>query len=831
MKTPGQLPRAGWKTLAAPAKTPPPELEADGQRLVATLAASWCERYDYNIRSTGYNDGGHHYECIFSRPQEELPVPNTIVRTRFCIVAPQAASDSPKLLFSFEEGDLRHVWQLHRDASGKWQATVGQQDGSLRHGYFEKYLDRYVAEKKIACQRGISLVTPFEESRLPPPAEYEEEEEYDSEEDSPEEEFGSRASVLKVAENDIRNMEPVDPEMAEALRVALQDAGLACNAAACPTSLSELLGNVFDAADEEDAGELPHYEVSLLLGATLSGLGLEPWDIQLLLTSAQENHDGLIDCKAFIQAAPEVIQELRRRRLAYKARGLPGIEISPEAVQHCFGLEAGDTAIAMQQLFAQWALDEPSCAKYEVVQDLEVMFGGTSKRRESQPGMGSKSRRSKESWASKRAPWQGGPGSPTSPAESLRLEDEVLVGLKRRACRACLLQLPTRVSPQDAHRLMQMMPEDEDGFVLIDQLSERLEELRTGALLNALVESDPTTLRKHLVLCFRHAGMTEEGKMKLWQLKQALLMADQICLSQQQVHALLCLAVEATDAEGNVSVSAFAGMCSVVIPHMFDAKLFVETADRLQVEAAEQQRLRENAEIAALGAAKKVGAKETEEETKVTVEVDPETVEKTLIQVFSIVGDTKTQTVAPQTLFTTLHNDAQIQGLMLSEYELCGFAAEMISDVVGQVAYVEHVKRSVPMLFELRRNQLLSAYVQPDAREALGIPEPDLTALEKLFPLLPRGVSKAKEQTDDEGGSVRLSGRQARSSKQRPSQTKYSKSALSPDDLQVRGRIHAGKGSFTKPVTGKATDTPMGRGYQRRRQLLGGKASPEPGET
>merc|ERR1719343_1261063 len=113
------------------------------------------------------------------------------------------------------------------------------------------------------------------------------------------------------------------------------------------------------------------------------------------------------------------------------------------------------------------------------------------------------------------------------------------------------------MSPQEAQRLMQIFREDEDGFVQVKDLTERFEELRCGALLNALVESDPQSLRKHLVACFRNVGMDEDGKMKLWKIKHGLLQADQICLSRNQINLLCCLALPSVDHEGNVDLAGF----------------------------------------------------------------------------------------------------------------------------------------------------------------------------------------------------------------------------------------------------------------------------------
>merc|ERR1712190_206930 len=90
---------------------------------------------------------------------------------------------------------------------------------------------------------------------------------------------------------------------------------------------------------------------------------------------------------------------------------------------------------------------------------------------------------------------------------------------------------------------------------------------------------------------------------------------------------------------------------------------------------------------------------------------------------------------------------SQIQGLQLSDFELSGFVAEMNADSHGDVAFLDHIKRWVPIIFELRKNQLLGAYLKDKAAETLGIPEPDLDALEQLFPLLPADHHAAVQKT------------------------------------------------------------------------------------
>eukprot|EP00928_Gymnodinium_smaydae_P062053 TRINITY_DN45999_c0_g1_i1.p1 TRINITY_DN45999_c0_g1~~TRINITY_DN45999_c0_g1_i1.p1 ORF type:complete len:829 (+),score=201.33 TRINITY_DN45999_c0_g1_i1:91-2577(+) len=798
----GQLPRAGWHILSsdqlAGAKPPPQELEAEGARLVVELARSWSSKYDHTIRSTGCRDSAHHYECIFSQPLNEKPVPASVVYSRFALLVPPPSVDSaepamPRLLFSFEEGDLRHEWKLFRGAGGRLEVAAGPQDASLRHGYFEEFLDKLIAEKEKMNSRGIDLVTPFEATRLPRPSADEDlgnGEISDGDGVDSEDESGDRGSKLDASFSggvNLQQSQEADPEMAQALRQALREAGLACDSVPPPASLTELLANVFDAADEEDAGELSHYEVSRLLGATLSGLGLRPWDIQLLMTSAQENQQGFIELKPFAQTAPEIIQELRRRRLAYVALGLPKVDVSSEAVKHCFGAELSETADALAAVITQRSQEDPTSVKSNTPEPISVQALGSSNRRSSKLQF----------------------AQVPETVEPVLPDGEFRMGIRRSDCRDCILSLPMRISPQEANRLLQMLPEDEDGFLGVDTLEEQLEELRTGALLNSLVESDPVSLRKHLVVCFRQLGLTEEGTLKVWQLRHALLAADQVCLSRLQIHMLLCLATPHTDMEGNVDVRAFSAVLGAVIPHMLDAQIFMEIAERLQLEAAELQRMRENAELAALGASK-LNSGDEKEKTQ-DVEVDQETVEKILIQAL---GDGRGPTntmMAPESLFASLHaGDQQIQSCQLSEFEIGGLAAEMVLDSRGEVAYVEHIKRTVPMIFELRRSQLLSQYVIPDGLDMLLIFPPTAAEADAIFPLLP--PSEKKEEVG-QGSSKR------RQSKRRSSSKEPTGEAISA--LKVRAHLSAvPTDRRTSMGTSVAPSGPvMGRGYERRKTL------------
>mmetsp|Transcript_28736 Transcript_28736/g.82203 ORF Transcript_28736/g.82203 Transcript_28736/m.82203 type:complete len:856 (+) Transcript_28736:66-2633(+) len=842
---PQPLLRPGLSVLGSPKAAPvpdqglpPPELEGVGARLVSEVASLWSSKYLHTIRHQGCYDGAFHYECLFSCPTNEAPVPSFVICVRFALVAGSAAP-RPRLLFRFEEGDLLHEWALDKTSAGTLFITKGQQEGSLRDGVFEKYLDSYVHEKETVRARGINLVTPFEESRLPPPpmCTHEDSVVEAAESSESEEQHESEAARLSVSVDQDEKAQQ-DPEMGQAMREALKAAGLACEKVPPPASLSELLANVFDAADEDGVGELPHHEVARLLGATLPGFGLEEWDIHLLLTSAQENEEGFIECQPFIQVAPEIIQALRKRRMAYRARGLPGVEIPVEAIDHCFNDEVTGTVEDLQQAFEQCSQEDPSRGLYYFVQHPSA-----PRKRPTATNAGghADSRRSSMAHTS---PTMESIVSPGAPAGGTKGQEQVLVGLKRRFCRECIQSLPERLSPQEVNRLMQMLPEDEDGFVHIDDITERLKALRTESLLNALVETDVQSLRTHLVLKFRQLGLGQDAKLKLWMIKHALLDADQVCLSRLQIHVLLCLCDP--DEKGNVDVAAYLVVLCSLIPHMCNARTFVETSDRLQVEHEEARRRNVLAELAALGAAK-VGnlGSEEEEQSKEPV-VDQLTVERTLIQVLTLSEEShrSEKTLAPESIFRILRsNDTQVQSCQLSEFEVCGLVAEMNLDARGEVAYIDHVKRWVPIIFELRKHQLLSAYLKEGASETLGIQAPDPAYLETLFPLMPeepkvvRRPSKARSGSMDRRPSMSMSRRMSKESVGSLASHFSERRLSSIEDvdgkkesqgsgLRLRGSTMPRHQSREDLGINRSTDPPPGRGYQRRKDRVSA-ATPE----
>merc|ERR1712060_990309 len=207
-----------------------------------------------------------------------------------------------------------------------------------------------------------------------------------------------------------------------------------------------------------------------------------------------------------------------------------------------------------------------------------------------------------------------------------------------------------------------------------------------------------------------------------------------------------------------------------------------------------------------------MGGQGGEEKTQ-EIEVDQETVERTLIQIFSLSDDTHQNppTLPAQTIFDVLHsNDVQMQSCQLSELEVCGLAAEMILDDNGNVAYVDHVKRWVPTVFELRKHELLGAYLQDTLLESLGIPEPTECYREDLVPVILKDeVVEVK---------VRRSSRQLTRMQSVETPTRFRSCIISGtgsimgDEERLVRRGSKERGSSKEP--------PPGRGLQRRKTCM-----------
>jgi len=685
----------------------------------------WSRKYIFTIRDGDRRDGMHHFECLFSLPTNERPVPSIVIAVLFAFLPP-VLDYGPRLFYSFEESDLRHEWTIEGDAKSGWYAQRAQQKLSLKGTAFESYLDSFIREKDKVRARGIDTSTAFERSRFkPPPACYKDEVNSESGRSGLACASEAATALLESFQMDASVNGQVEDasDMAVAMRAALRSANMYCDMVAPPASLTELLSHIFDAADEDGIGEMAHYEVARLMMATLPGFGLESWDINHLLSHARENDAGFINLKKFTKQAPDLVLSLREQRLNFRKFSTQGIEIPMESVRHCFEDEIKAIVDELTKAFEARAAEDSTRGLYQVTSGCIRLMDEHG----DEGALGA----------------DGGEKAQT------------LVALHRRYCRDSVASLPERISPQEGSMVLQMLPEDENGFLGFEELTEAFENLRMEALLNAVVANDLRSLRKHLVFCARRSGLDWTGHMKLWRIKDILLVADQICLSRLQIHTLLCLTEPNT--QGDVCIQDFLHICIAIIPHMSNASIFTETAERLMLENAEAMKERANAELAALSAAKvtKQDNQDDDDGAKVPEkQVDRETVERTLLQSFALIDETRkpTPTLPPDAIFNCVFNgsDQQVQGLCLDELEVAGLLAEMVLDASGEVPYHDFVRRWVPMMFELRQHPLLSRYLQPAAAEQMGIPEPDRKSIETMVPLMPEGMKRPPSPLKEE---------------------------------------------------------------------------------
>mmetsp|Transcript_93733 Transcript_93733/g.201191 ORF Transcript_93733/g.201191 Transcript_93733/m.201191 type:complete len:743 (-) Transcript_93733:80-2308(-) len=585
-----------------------------------------CSRYFHITRAMGVSEDEHpiiELETIFSKPTQDKPVPVAVVCVHFCL-----ETETGRITYRFEEESVEH------EVGGR----------GLAPGMFEKWLDRIIGDK-LQVRELHDLATAFEETRLEPPPLLEE---YTSEVQQSEDQRASEEDAAGLA--------------------ALETAVAAGMAPARELPLSDLLSNIFDAADEEDEFELTHKEVADLLYAT--PLGLADWDIKLLLTTAAELDTGRIEYKPFVQAAPEIIEALMKRRAAFEERQKDALSVTQEAIELCFGEEIEEVTRAAREAFAS----------------VDTSGKGT---------------------------------------------------LSRHQFRSSLMSRIERFSMQEVQMLMQMCKEDDFGQVPYDDFNLLLQQLRVDALHNALVETDIGSLRVHLILLARREGLRpQDDVMKVWDLRNVLLCADQLCLSRMQIHVIL--SIVHPDEFGFVDIEYFLRVCCTVIPHMFDTTAFAEKASTIAKEKADalaKQELEELQGIASSSLAAKRRVDDEDLEDAQANAPDRDAVEKALIHVGNQADEKHRQhpTLEERRFLEVMRNDA-VQQCQLSEAELRGFIAEAEIDERGEVAYVDHIKTWVPIVFELRRSRIYDGILAKDwGFNASHLV--DLSEFESQFPL------------------------------------------------------------------------------------------------
>merc|ERR1712217_402264 len=115
---------------------------------------------------------------------------------------------------------------------------------------------------------------------------------------------------------------------------------------------------------------------------------------------------------------------------------------------------------------------------------------------------------------------------------------------------------------------------------------------------------------------------------------------------------------------------------------------------------------------------------------------DRDAVEKALIHI----GNQADEKHRPQpTLevrrFLEAMRHESVQQCQLSEAELRGFIAEAEIDKRGEIAYVEHIKTWVPILFELRRSRIFEGILSKDWGP-MSANLADLSEYERMYPFV-----------------------------------------------------------------------------------------------
>jgi len=658
------------------------KVEKAVQQVEDELSRWKCDKYMHLTRPVEVRESRIiGLETIFSRPTQDTPVPVAVVFVYFHLDTATGA-----LTYQFEEENVQH----EVDGQG------------LAAGMYERWLDRIIGDK-LQVRQLHDLATSFEQTRLVPPPTMTDEE---------------------IPEHDPAPMKEA-PDMPRQMPGGAAHGTMTKNASKEQLQeqpdLGSLLANIFDAADEEDEFELTHREVADLLYAT--PLGLTDWDIKLLLTTATEFETGRIEYKPFVQAAPEIIEALLKRRAAFEermaAQGQLESPVTMEAIELCFGEEIEEVARATREAFS----------------DTDKAGQGT---------------------------------------------------LTRHEFRTCLMSRIERLSLQEVQMLMQMCKEDELGNVPYEEFPLLLQQLRIDSLHNALVETDVAMLRTHLILLARRMGLPSDNIMSIWELRGVLLNADQLCLSRMQIHVIL--SIVHPDEHGDVGMGYFLQVCCTVIPWMFDTALFAEKAAMIAKEKADAQAKQELEELQAMTtslANKKRGADEEEDQDAQANAPDRDAVEKSLIHVGNQADEKigRNQPTLEVRRFLEAMKSEPVQACQLSEAELRGFIAEAEIDERGEVAYVDHIKTWVPIIFELRKSRIYDGILAKEwgpGEEHLV----NLSSYEAQFPL---------NQGDDERPGSASSSRKLRkgfsnkglSSSGRPSSAKR---ALSRNSSRSLGR-------------------------------------------
>jgi len=172
---------------------------------------------------------------------------------------------------------------------------------------------------------------------------------------------------------------------------------------------------------------------------------------------------------------------------------------------------------------------------------------------------------------------------------------------------------------------------------------------------------------------------------------------------------------------------------------MFDAAAFKVTAENIFKEKADALAKQELEELQGItgGMAAKKSRTDVEEEVEDAQanQPDRDAVEKVLNHAVGTAGEGRRHGFLDAQRFVEAMRHESVQACQLSEAEMRGFIAEAEVDTqTHEVAYVEHIKMWVPILFELRKSRVYDGIINKDwGYNATHLI--DLWEYETVFPL------------------------------------------------------------------------------------------------
>lgn len=256
-------------------------------------------------------------------------------------------------------------------------------------------------------------------------------------------------------------------------------------------------------------------------------------------------------------------------------------------------------------------------------------------------------------------------------------------------------------------------------------------------------------------------GITPDGPVPIWTLREVLDNSG-LCLSKMHIHVLLCLS--SMNRQGQVVWEEFVSVVQRVLPPLFDSDSLMETADQISKMMADAEAQAEFEELRGLSvrdpkqkqraslAARRRSKLRSTSHAQLQLQADEgdqgelpdrESVEKTLVHLFTVLDDRRKGSVPAQVFVSVMHywsarngtnstpaeagnplplNSASsssggaalaaerryadiVMSCRLTPAEVTGFVAEAkVDPLVQEISYTEHIKAWVATIFEIRRS-------------------------------------------------------------------------------------------------------------------------------